>query len=241
MSIFFGPFINHVTFGGVSTKKFLESFRWSRKGNMYSPEVGVVTTFLCEQVSNGMWSFGVLLYKCGSQRRRKQRRDRNSTEMHTGVSKEINKPGREARKRNVMESKPADILKYRKILVDEYDGKLLRKFGLRRWKIQCAWSGFLSELELVWSGFVRVLKYEEKVNSRKVWLGLWPKFFGNFSCETRIVVKTNWLCLRSKMFAKKWNSGSAIWPITVCTFQNYVFSEVYFGAGGTVCLRKDFS
>ena len=30
--------------------------------------------------------------------------------MHTGVSKETNEPGREARKRNVMESKPADIL-----------------------------------------------------------------------------------------------------------------------------------
>ena len=133
-----------------------------------------------------MTSFSVLLYERRSQRCRKQKRDPNSTEMHTGVSKETNKLGRETRRRNVIESKLADKLKYRKILVNEYDGKLLRKLALRCWKIQCAWSEFLSELKLVWSGFVRVSKYEQKVPSRKVWLGLRPKFFDNFSCEIRI-------------------------------------------------------
>ena len=136
----------------------------------------------------------------------------------------------------------------------------MRKLGLRCWKIQCAWSGFFSELGLFWrlmeakmkrrcisrarkSEFVRVSKYEQKVNSRKVWVGLRPKFFAKILREIRIGSNSNkkdWLCLRSKMFAKKWNSESAIWPTTLYNFQNYVFSEVYFEAGGNVRLRKSF-
>ena len=110
---------------------------------------------------------------------------------------------RETRRRNVMETKPVDKLKYRKILLTENSVKFLCEFGLRCSKIQCAWSGFLSEVELVWrqmkvkikrrcisearkSGFVRVSKYEQEVNSEKVWQGLPPKFFANFSCEIRM-------------------------------------------------------
>ena len=65
-----------------------KSFRRSRKGSMHSS--GVVTTFLCEQVTNDVASFGVLLYQRRSQRRPKQKRDPNSTEMHTGASKQTN-------------------------------------------------------------------------------------------------------------------------------------------------------
>ena len=41
---------------------------------------GVETTFLCEQITNGVTSFGLLLSQRRSQRRPKQKRDPNSTE-----------------------------------------------------------------------------------------------------------------------------------------------------------------
>ena len=65
---------------------------------------GVERTFLCEQITNGVTSFGLLLSQRRSQRRPKQKRDLYSTECIL-ESQKTNRPRREAPRRNVMESK----------------------------------------------------------------------------------------------------------------------------------------
>ena len=63
--------------GGLNSKMGKKSFRRSREGSIL---VRRRMTFLCEQVTNGVTSFGVLLSQRRSQRRPKQKRDPNSTE-----------------------------------------------------------------------------------------------------------------------------------------------------------------
>ena len=66
-------------FGGGS---ILKVFGKNRLGEVVKEAFssGVETTFLCEQITNGVTSFGLLLSQRRSQRRPKQKRDPNSTE-----------------------------------------------------------------------------------------------------------------------------------------------------------------
>eukprot|EP00493_Phyllostaurus_siculus_P023623 UN23959 len=66
-------------FGGSSILKTLGK---NRLGEVVKEAFssGVETTFLCEQITNGVTSFGLRLSQRRSQRRPKQKRDSNSTE-----------------------------------------------------------------------------------------------------------------------------------------------------------------
>ena len=69
---------------GSQLKLLEKKIVWAKSRRKHALSSGVVTTFLCEQVTNDVASFRVLLYQRRSQRHPKQKRDPLSTECIHG-------------------------------------------------------------------------------------------------------------------------------------------------------------